>query len=278
MGFRAYIRMLRITHTLFSLPFAYVGALAAGLRDPVDALMIGVALFSARSVAILSNDLFDRDLDSYNPRTSGRPLVTGEAHPSVVASLIVVFSFIFSLAALYFNWLAFFLSFPILVAELSYPFAKRVHCFPHLHLGAILGASPLAGAIAISGSLERLPWGYSIALALWVAGFDVIYSLQDVEFDRKFAVRSIPACFGESAALNVAAIMHLSSFLILVITSAVGLISLISIISYGFLLLIENIKARMGKYKEAFDLNIVIGLLLGLGVMSDYLVQRPLGG
>lgn len=272
MGYRAYLKMLRISHTMFSLPFAYVGALSAGLRDPLDAVMIGVALFSARSVAILSNDLFDRELDAYNPRTSRRPLVTGEADPSVVASLIVFFSLVFSLAALYFNWLAFFLSFLILAAEVSYPFAKRVHCFPHLHLGAILGASPLAGAIAISGSLEELPWGYSVALALWVAGFDVIYSLQDVEFDRGFGVRSIPACFGGTIALNSASVMHASSFLVLLLTSVIGLISAISIISYGLLLLLENVKARRGEYKEAFDLNIAIGLLLGLGIMLEYLV------
>ncbi|MCS7102828.1 MAG: 4-hydroxybenzoate octaprenyltransferase, partial [Candidatus Korarchaeum sp.] len=215
----------------------------------------------------------DRDLDSYNPRTSRRPLVTGEADPLVVVLLIVFFSLAFLLSALYFNWLAFFLSFPILAAEVSYPFAKRVHCFPHLHLGAILGASPLAGAIAISGSLEGLPWGYSIALALWVSGFDVIYSLQDIEFDRRFGVRSIPACLGESIALNSASIMHISSFLVLLLTSTIGLISMISIISYGVLLLIENVKARRGEYREAFDLNIVIGLFLGLGIMLDYLVQ-----
>lgn len=273
MGFRTYLGMLRISHTAFSLPFAYVGALAAGLRDPLDAVMIGVALFSARSVAILSNDLFDRELDAYNPRTSRRPLVTGEADPSVVTLLIVFFSLTFSLTALYFNWLAFFLSFPILVAEVSYPFAKRVHCFPHLHLGAILGASPLAGAIAISGSLEELPWGYSIALALWVAGFDVIYSLQDVEFDRRFGVKSIPACFNETIALNSASVMHVLSFLVLLSTSAIGLISTISIISYGFLLLIENFKARRGEYEGAFDLNIAIGLLLGLGIMLEYILE-----
>lgn len=272
MGFETYLRMLRIHHTLFSLPFAYVGALAAGLNDPIDALMIGVALFSARSVAILSNDFFDRDLDAYNPRTSRRPLVTGEANPSVVAMLMIIFSVIFSLSAMYFNWLSFLLSFPILVAEISYPFAKRVHCFPHIHLGAVLGASPLAGAIAISGSFEGLPWGYSIALALWVAGFDTIYSLQDVEFDRSFGVRSIPACFGESFALRSASIMHVSSFLILLLTSTMGLISLISIILYGLLLLVENFYARMGRYADAFNLNIIIGLILGAGIMADYLL------
>lgn len=109
---------------------------------------------------------------------------------------MLVFSAIFSLSALYFNWLAFLLSFPILLAELSYPFAKRIHCFPHFHLGAVLGAVPLAGAIAMSNSVSNLPWSYAIALALWVAGFDMIYAIQDVEIDRKLGVKSIPTCFG----------------------------------------------------------------------------------
>lgn len=271
MGFRAYLRMLRIPHTLFSLPFAYVGALSSGLRDPVDAVMIAVALFSARSVAIMSNDFFDRHLDALNPRTSKRPLVTGEADPNVVAFLIAFFSLLFSLSALYFNFLCFILSFLILAVELTYPFAKRSHCFPHFHLGAILGFSPLAGAIAVSGSLERLPWAYSIAIALWVAGFDIVYSIQDIEFDRKQGIRSIPACFGERAALISSHAMHLSSFLILLISS-VGLISLISSILFGFLLLLENIIAEIGEYSKAFDLNIVIGVVAGLGFMLDYVL------
>ena len=271
MGFKAYLRMLRLHHTLFSLPFAYVGALASGLRNPLDAAMIALALFFARSVAILSNDLFDRDLDALNPRTSNRPLVTGDADPLVVKFLIALFSILFSLSALYFNFLCFLLSFPIIAAELSYPFAKRLHCLPHLHLGAVLGASPLAGAIAISGSLKDLPWGYSTALALWVAGFDTIYSIQDVEFDRNHEIRSIPACFGENVAIRAASIMHLSSFIIL-LASSIGLISLISVIIYGILLLIENVMARKGEYKGAFDLNVIVGLILGLGFVLDYII------
>lgn len=271
MGFRAYLRMLRLPHTLFSLPFAYVGALSSGLREPVDALMIAAALFFARSVAILSNDLLDMHIDASNPRTSSRPLVTGEANPTIVKLLITAFSLLFSLSALYFNWLCFLISFPILAAELSYPFAKRLHCFPHIHLGLVLGFSPLAGAIAISGSLERLPLSYSLALIFWVAGFDVIYSIQDIEFDRKLGIHSIPACFGESVAMLSAHAMHLLSFLILLATS-VGLISYISTILYGILLLLENIIARKGKYDKAFNLNVIIGLILGVGFMLDYII------
>jgi 4-hydroxybenzoate polyprenyltransferase len=268
LGYRTYLEMLRLPHTLFSLPFAYVGALAAGLRDPLDALMVGVALFSARSVAILSNDLVDREIDALNPRTASRPLVTGEADPSKVSMLIALFSALFVLSALYFNFLCFLLSFPILLAELSYPFAKRIHCFPHFHLGAVLGASPLAGFIAISNSLKGLPWSYSISLALWVAGFDIIYSMQDVDFDRKFGIKSIPSCFGESFALNSASACHILSFLSL-LPSVRGPYSLASLIAFGAILLIENVEARRGKYKEAFDLNIISGLILGLGFMID---------
>ena len=144
MGFkvRPYLEMLRIHHTIFSLPFAYVGAL---LRGPVDlrlALLIGVALFLARSVALLANDLFDRDLDALNPRTSNRPLVRGDASPKVTALLIFLMSLGFVLTSLAINQLAFTLSFVILAAELSYPFSKRVHCFPHFHLGLYWDSSP----------------------------------------------------------------------------------------------------------------------------------------
>jgi len=272
LGFRAYVRILRVHHTIFSLPFAYVGALMFGLSDWLDALMIGVALFSARSVALLANDFFDRDLDALNPRTADRPLVTGEARPEVIVALIIAFSASFSLAALYFNWLAFLLSFPIILAEISYPFAKRIHCFPHFHLGAILGAVPLAGAIAMSNSVSDLPWGYAASLALWVAGFDTIYSIQDVEVDSKLGVKSIPACFGEKVALNSALALHAASITLLVLTAISGPLSASSVAASAVLLAYEHLLARRGEYGRAFDVNLVVGLLLGFGLMVDLLV------
>jgi len=270
LGFRAYVRMLRIHHTLFSLPFAYVGALMFGLSDWLDALVIGVALFSARSVALLANDFFDRDLDALNPRTASRPLVTGEAKPFAVVMLMLVFSAIFSLSALYFNWLAFLLSFPILLAELSYPFAKRIHCFPHFHLGAVLGAVPLAGAIAMSNSVSNLPWSYAIALALWVAGFDMIYAIQDVEIDRKLGVKSIPTCFGRETALNLSLILHVLTVILLAL-SIVGPASEASVLLTAVLLGIQHMLARRGRYSTAFNINLLVSLLLGFGFIADLL-------
>ncbi len=271
MGLGTYIRMLRVHHTLFSLPFAYVGALMFGLSDWFDALMIGIALFSARSVALLSNDLFDRDLDALNPRTSGRPLVTGEANPRTVALLIGFFSAVFALSALYFNWLAFLLSFPIVLAEIAYPFAKRIHCFPHFHLGAILGAVPLAGAIAMSDSVFNLPWGYALALALWVAGFDVIYAIQDMDIDRRLGVKSVPACFGRRAALDLALLLHAATVIILCLSALNGPFSALSIAMTAVLLGYEHYLARRGRYADAFNVNLVVSLLLGFGLMIDLL-------
>lgn len=271
MGFRAYVKIIRVHHTLFSLPFAYVGALMFGLNNWFDALMIGVALFSARSVALLSNDLFDRDLDALNPRASDRPLVTGEARPSVVTFLIISFSIVFTLSALYFNWLAFLISFPIILAELSYPFAKRIHCFPHFHLGAILGSVPLAGAIAISNNISNLPWGYAVALGLWVAGFDIIYSIQDIEVDRMLGLRSVPACFGPKAGLIMALILHIFTVMLLTLTAINGPFSTVSVILTAVLLGYEHYLARKGDYASAFNVNLLVSLLLGFGLMVDLL-------
>jgi len=271
LGFKTYVRMLRVHHTLFSLPFAYVGALMFGLSEWLDALMIGVALFSARSVALLSNDLFDRDLDALNPRTASRPLVTGEARPSIVILLIVLFSSIFALSALYFNWLAFLLAFPIVLAEITYPFAKRIHCFPHLHLGAVLGAVPLAGAIAMSNSVSNLPWGYAIALGMWVAGFDMVYAIQDVDIDRKLGIKSVPACFGERAALNFSLILHLGTVVVLLMSAVNGVFSALSIALTAALLGYQHYLARRGEYARAFNVNLVVSLLLGFGLMLDLL-------
>ncbi len=271
MGFRPYLRMLRIHHTLFSLPFAYVGALMFGLSDWLDAIMIGVALFSARSVALLSNDLFDRDLDAFNPRTANRPLVTGEAKSLIAAVLILIFSLIFALSAFYFNWLAFLISFPIVLAEISYPFSKRIHCFPHFHLGAILGAVPLAGAIAVSNSVSNLPWGYAVALLMWVAGFDIMYAIQDIDMDSRLGVKSVPACFGREAALNLSLALHAGTVLLLIYTALNGPFSTISIVLTAALLGYEHYLARKGEYTRAFNMNLVVSLLLGFGLMIDLL-------
>ncbi len=271
LGFETYVRMLRIHHTLFSLPFAYVGALMFGLNDWFDALMIGIALFSARSVALLANDLFDRDLDALNPRTADRPLVTGEARASTVIALIILFSSIFALSALYFNWLAFLLAFPILLAEITYPFAKRIHCFPHFHLGAVLGAVPLAGAIAMSDSVSNLPWGYAIALAMWVSGFDMVYAIQDVEVDVRLGIKSVPACFGERAALNLSLLLHIGTVLVLLVSTTNGVFSKLSIALTAVLLGYQHYLARRRRYAEAFNVNLVVSLLLGFGLMLDLL-------
>ncbi len=271
MGFRTYLRMLRIHHTLFSLPFAYVGALMFGLNDWLDALMIGIALFSARSVALLSNDLFDRDLDALNPRTANRPLVTGEARPTTVILLMVLFSSVFAISALYFNWLAFLLAFPILLAEITYPFAKRIHCFPHFHLGAVLGAVPLAGAIAMSNSVSDLPWGYAIALAMWVSGFDMVYAIQDVDIDRRLGIKSVPACFGERVALDLSLLLHAGTVLVLLASALNGVFSTLSVVLTAVLLGYQHYLARKGRYAEAFNVNLVVSLLLGFGLMLDLL-------
>ncbi len=275
MKVRPYLEMLRVHHTVFSLPFAYVGALLRGDVDFKLAVLIGVALFLARSVALLANDLFDRDLDALNPRTSNRPLVRGDASPRVTALLIALMSLGFILTSLAINQLAFTLSFLILAAELSYPFSKRVHCFPHFHLGAVLGFVPVAGAIAVSGDLNNLPLDYALAVLTWVAGFDVLYALQDVEMDRKLGVKSIPACFGVRVSRIIALGMHLISSGLLAwssLTRGYGLIGQISTWLAIALMLSQHYVATKNPGK-AFNMNLAVSLLIGVGIMVDLLYK-----
>ena len=187
--------------------------------------------------------------------------------------LIAFFSLGFVLTSLLINQLAFSISFLILAAELSYPFSKRVHCFPHLHLGAVLGFVPIAGAIAVSGDLNMLPLDYALAVFLWVSGFDVLYSIQDVQVDRRLGVKSIPSCFGVTAARALALLIHLLSSGLLIwatLSRGFGLIGQLSTMVAALLMISQHYVALKDPGK-AFNMNLVVSVLIGFGIMIDLL-------
>lgn len=216
-GLRPLLRLLRIEHTLFSLPFAYVGALASGYSfDLVDAALMALAVIGLRSSSMAFNNLADAEIDALNPRTRFRPIVTGAVSRRTAWLIMVLGLVVFHLSSAALNIHAFLLSFPIAFIALSYPYAKRVHPLPHLHLGLSLGMVVLGGAVAASGDevgstiavLQRVPWALVASVSLWVAGFDIVYSIQDMEFDRRMGLGSIPALLGEKRARIIAFVFH----------------------------------------------------------------------
>ncbi|MEM4496845.1 MAG: UbiA-like polyprenyltransferase [Archaeoglobaceae archaeon] len=214
MKLRLYLDFIKIEHTLFALPFAYVGALLAGYLDFKLAFLILLAFTGLRTAAMSLNRIIDREIDAKNPRTAKRHLPAGlislnEAYAITFVALVVYFT-----SAVLINKTCALLSpIPPLIAYV-YPYLKRYSCICHYFLGLNLALAPLGGFVAVTDSIDFLNKGYnvfllSLGVLLWVAGFDIIYSLQDLEFDRKEGLHSLPAHFGERFATFVALANHL---------------------------------------------------------------------
>jgi 4-hydroxybenzoate polyprenyltransferase len=209
-----YARFVRLSHTGFALPFALVGAILASYSHPVtllDLFWILVAFTAVRFAAMGFNRIVDREFDARNPRTASREIPSGlisvrEARLSVVAA-----SAVFVLAAGMLNLLCLALSPVALAAVLGYSYAKRFTSATHLILGLADGIAPSAGYLAISGQWSQ-PWMLlpvlTLAVAFWIGGFDILYSLQDVGIDRRLGLRSLPATFGARTARLVSIVFH----------------------------------------------------------------------
>ena len=203
--------LVAFTHSIFSLPFIFIAMVVAadgwfGWR----LLVLGIiAAVSARNFAMGVNRYADRDIDAKNPRTASRPSVDGRVSQKAMLAFIMINALVFVGVAYLINDLAFSLSFPILAVLASYSYFKRFSEAAHLVLGLSLGLAPIAGAVAVLG--EITPWSVLLSLGVlfWVAGFDLLYSLQDMEFDKKEGLFSIPARFGAEATLFLSALFHL---------------------------------------------------------------------
>src|SRR5882672_5386758 len=189
------LEMIKFEHTIFALPFALIGALLAshGLPTGRQIGWILAAMVGARSAAMAFNRIVDVRFDRMNPRTASRALPAGTLSRRFAVVFTVAMSALFVLSAWQLNPLCFYLSFPLLGVLLLYSYTKRFTVFSHLFLGASIDMAPLAAWLAIQGQFAWPPILLSLAVMFWVAGFDVIYSLQDAEFDRKVRLFSLPS-------------------------------------------------------------------------------------
>ncbi len=206
----ATLSMIRFAHTVFALPFALLAALlAAGGIPPLPTLFwILVAMVGARSAAMSFNRIVDRDVDARNPRTAGRELPTGVLSVRYTVLFCVASAALFVLAAARLNRLCLILSPVALAIVLGYSWTKRFTALSHLVLGLSLAIAPVGAWIAVTGSFALLPVVLALAVVFWVAGFDVLYSLQDEAFDRAEGLESLPARLGNRRALLVSALFH----------------------------------------------------------------------
>ena len=207
--------MIAFKHTIFALPFAVISLITAaspGWPSARTWLWVGVAMVSARTAAMAFNRLADHSIDSMNPRTAGRALPAGRLSRRFAWTITAISATIFIFAAANLNTLCLALAPPTLAVLLGYSYTKRLTAASHLWLGLALGIAPIGAWIAVTAHLAWPPVILASAVSLWVAGFDIIYSLQDESFDRAHALHSLPAQLGGRRALTLARAFHVLAF------------------------------------------------------------------
>lgn len=241
--------LVMFQHSVFSLPFIFIAMIvAANGWFGFKLLILGaLAAISARNAAMGFNRYVDRTYDKDNPRTAGRPSVDGRLDGGSIAIFTAVNALVFMAVAYFINDLAFYLSIPVLVVLLSYSYFKRFSSMAHIVLGISLGLAPMAGAIAVLGSVPLWSLLLSIGVVFWVAGFDLLYSLQDMEFDRTNGLHSIPSRFGSSATLKISAAFHLLTILFwgyFVSAASLGIFGIAAVVFSALMLSYEHYLVR----------------------------------
>lgn len=279
-----YGRMIKFSHTVFALPFALSALVLAAREHGVSAtqiLWILVAMVGARSAAMGFNRIVDVRYDARNPRTAHREIPSGRLSARAAAAFVVLSSGIFVLAAARLGRLPFLLSGPVLGVLFLYSYTKRFTWLAHVYLGFAISLAPLATWIAVTGQFSgRILW-LTLALMTYIAGFDVLYACQDVDFDRSQGLFSIPARFGVPRALRAARGIHVLSygaFLMVYFAFdmtggyllAVGLIGLLLVFEHWLM----DPEDLSHVHIAFFHVNSVISVTLLLGVLADELIWR----
>lgn len=281
---RLMLEMIRFSHTVFALPFALLAAVMAWRERSAtwrwqDLLGVVLCMTFARGTAMAFNRLADRELDAANPRTRSRHLPAGLLSVSSVTSFAVVCAAGFVASTLLFlpNRWPIYLSLPVLIFLCGYSFTKRFTVLAHFWLGAALGLAPIAAWIAVRGEVAWPPVVLGVAVMFWVAGFDVIYACQDVDYDTNHGLRSLPARLGIVGALRAAAVCHLLTVIALVALPLVyrelGWIYLLGIAAVAGLLAYEHRLVRPDDLTRVnvafFHVNAVVSIGLFVVATAD---------
>jgi 4-hydroxybenzoate polyprenyltransferase len=278
---RLFASLVKVEHTVFALPFAYVGAFLAlnGVPGAADLLWVTVAMAGARSLAMALNRLIDAGVDARNPRTDGRELPRGALVPRQVV-LFCLGSLVLFLVAVYqldpvVRWL-----WPIpVIGFVIYPYLKRATWLCHFWLGAVDGLAPVGGWVAVTGELPWEAWALGVAVAFWVAGFDILYALFDLEVDRAQRLHSLPARFGVRAAFWTSRCCHLLTVAALAVAGLglpAGVLYWIGAAAVAALLAYEHALVSPSDWRRLdtafFTMNGVISISLFAFVLADVLV------
>ena len=284
---RVFLALIKFEHTIFALPFAYLGMLLAprsGWPTWHQFLWITVAMASARTLAMGANRIIDRAVDAQNPRTAGRPLASGRIKPATAYVGTAVSSGVLALAAWRLGPLPLILLPGAVLFLVGYSYTKRITWLSHLVLGLTDGLAPMGAWTAVRGSLftpaDGPAWLLLGIVTTWIGGFDLIYACQDVDFDREHGLHSVPACFGVRAALWASAVSHVLTLALLIWLGVsiplawpywAGMVVVAALLSYEHLLVKPTDLSRIDM--AFFNINGYISVTLFISVLAALLVS-----
>ncbi len=271
--------LVMFKHSIFSLPFIFIAMIVAadgwfGWRLFILGILAAV---SARNFAMGFNRYADIDIDKDNPRTANRPSVDGRLKKETILFFTIANAFGFVIVAYFINTLAFWLSFPILIILGGYSLMKRVSSMAHLVLGLSLGLAPIAGVIAVKAEITMWSVMLCVGVMFWVSGFDLLYSLQDIEYDKKVNLHSIPSKYGSKCTLFLSKIFHALTILFWIffaVESSSGWLTYVAVLFSAIILYLEHriVNKDFSKIDKAFfTLNGYLGIMFLVFVILDRL-------
>jgi len=276
-----YLRMIKFSHSVFALPFAFTSALlaAGGIPSWNKIFWITVAMVGGRSAAMGINRVIDRKVDALNPRTSRREIPAGTIKTAEAVVFILASALIFLYAAYRLNPLCLKLSPLALAVFVLYPYTKRFTWLSHIVLGIAIAGAPVGAWIALRGTLDMEILPLALSVVFWLAGFDVLYALQDLDFDKKSGLRSIPQRFGVRRALFLARTFHILTWILLLVTAVIfdlGIVFHIGLILVGMLLIYEHRLVKeddLSRLNMAFfNMNGYISLTVLVFTLLDFII------
>ncbi|MBK5241894.1 MAG: UbiA family prenyltransferase [Clostridium sp.] len=278
---KSYGELVMFSHSLFSLPFALIAMIwaADGLPSAATIFWILVALMGARNGANALNRIVDKDIDRKNPRTANRHMPKGEVKSYEAFGIVLLCFSIFILAAYELNPLCFVLSPVALFLFIIYSYTKRFTWICHIVLGVTCAGAPVGAWLAVTGEFGIAPIILGAVVTLWVAGFDIIYATQDIEFDRKSGLFSIPAKFGLKGSLYISSLFHFITILLLIslyFIMHLGLIYLFGILISAILLALEHYIVSPSNEKKmklaSYNINQVVSVLIFVFTVLDFFI------
>jgi 4-hydroxybenzoate polyprenyltransferase len=280
MDFKKFSELIMIEQTLFALPFAFLGVLFAGGTDLSIWFWVTIALIAARTSGMSFNRVIDAAIDAKNPRTKNRLVPRGEVDTTSVWLIAIVSSLVLIFSSLMLNRICFYLSFAAVALLFTYSYFKRFSASSHFYLGTVEAAAPIGGYLAVTGEFTIVPFILGIVILMWIAGLDIIYAIQDREFDVKEKLHSIPVKVGEKRAITISLACYGLAMIAMI---AAGILThktfpyWIAVICIGGIFTYQQKIVRQGiisnTIKRFFQINMYVSPILLIGTFMDLLLK-----